>query len=191
MAHLITILRLVGGAGITEWQQRATGNALKFTTSGHVLLHVCMHGEAWGKAFSKSGEETAEGSDFGDTSSDTSNSPSPAAAAASSQGVAQQCHFGVRAFNKARRSLNKLGWYSLDRSARVPMVAVRENTHSLIHVFDTLSGKQAVDDRNSWARIHQCKESFTSCHGAGSFHGGCWTTSVEGWVAASGASHAC
>ncbi len=90
MAHFITILRLVGGAWITEWQRRATGNALKFTTSGHVLLRVCTHGEASGKAFSKPGEETAEGSDFADTSSDTSNSPSPAAAA-SSQGVARQC----------------------------------------------------------------------------------------------------
>jgi hypothetical protein len=148
MAHLITILRLVGAAWITEWQHRATGSALKFTTSGHMLLH----GEASGKAFSKSGEETAEGSDFADTSSDTSNSPSPAAAA-SSQRVARQCHFGVRAFNKARRSLDKLGWYSQDRSARVPMVNVRENTHSLIHVFDTLSGKQAVDDRNSWVTV--------------------------------------
>ncbi|CAK9867873.1 unnamed protein product [Sphagnum jensenii] len=70
---------------ILKWQHRATGSALKFATSGHMLLHVCMHGEASGKAFSKSGEETAEGSDFADTSSDTSNSPSPAAAA-SSQG---------------------------------------------------------------------------------------------------------
>ncbi len=86
MAHLITILRLVASAWITEWQHRATENALKFTTSGHMLLHVCMHGEASGKAFSKSGEETAEGSDFADTSSDTSNSPSPAAAASSQGG---------------------------------------------------------------------------------------------------------
>ncbi len=69
------------------------------------------------------------------------------------RGVARQCHFGVRAFNKARRSLDKLGWYSQDRSAGVPMVDVRENTHSLIYVYDTLSGKQAVDDRNSWATI--------------------------------------
>ncbi|CAN5962854.1 unnamed protein product [Sphagnum jensenii] len=97
------------------------GSALKFATSGDMLLRVCMHGEASGKAFSKSGQETAEGSDFADTSSDTSNSPSPAAAA-SSQGVAWQCHFGVRAFNKARRSLDKLGWYSQDRSARDPFM---------------------------------------------------------------------
>jgi hypothetical protein len=67
-------------------------------------------------------------------------------------------HFGVRAFNKARRSLDRIGWYSQDRSARVPMVDVREKMRSLIHVFDTLSGKQAVADRNSWARIHHCKD---------------------------------
>lgn len=40
MAHLITILRLVGGAWITEWQHRATGSALKFATSGH-CYYVC------------------------------------------------------------------------------------------------------------------------------------------------------
>ena len=55
--------------------------------------------------------------------------------------------------HKARKSLDRLR-SSLDRQDNIPII----KDDQIVSVYDTLSGKQARDDRNSWSRINQTRQ---------------------------------
>lgn len=58
----------------------------------------------------------------------------------------------------AKRSVDRMR-YSLDSRHDSPLSTTKRETHSSFeNVYDTLSGKQAPDDRNSWSRIKQTRE---------------------------------
>lgn len=127
------------------------GNALKFTTQGHVLLRVCIYKENMMKV-TKSGEDSS-------WESEKSNSCSPSPKVVTSGGsfkkrsILNNQKIYKSTLHKARKSLDRLR-LSLDRQGNIPVI----KDDQIVSVYDTLSGKQATDDRNSWSRINQTRE---------------------------------